>query len=186
MPDLPLDGRVAIVTGANHGIGAATAAELARLGADVAVAYLAYTPGDHDPGRPAEYRAQREQGPDVTVAAVEAAGRRVHAVEADLADADAPGHVFAEAEMALGPVSILVNNASGWRKDTFSPDRDDVLGRDACERAPRRLLQQALVPNQPGQMLGPGPAAHGPQARPGAARENHRVQRCHDAHSHGS
>jgi 3-oxoacyl-[acyl-carrier protein] reductase len=54
------------------------------------------------------------------VAAVQAAGRRAHAVSADLADADAPARVFAEVEATLGPVSILVNNASAWRKDTFS------------------------------------------------------------------
>jgi 3-oxoacyl-[acyl-carrier protein] reductase len=127
MPTLPLDGRVGVVSGANHGIGAATAAELARLGADVALTYLSCKPSDHDPGLPAEYRYQRERNAEATVAAVEAFGRRAYAVEADLADADTPAHVFAEAEAALGPVSILVNNASAWRNDTFSPDRDDTV-----------------------------------------------------------
>jgi len=129
MSSLPLDGRVAVVSGSNHGIGAASAAELAHLGADVVITYLAYTPDDHDPARPAEYRAQREQGPQATVAAVEGAGRRAHAIAADLIDPDTPARIFAEAESVLGPVSILVNNASSWRKDTFSPDRDDPLGR---------------------------------------------------------
>lgn len=114
MSTLPLDGRVAVVSGANHGIGAVTAAELARLGADVAVTFLAYTPTDHDPARPAAYRTKREQGPGATVAAVEAVGRRAHPIEADLTDPDAPARIFAEAEDALGAVSILVNNASGW------------------------------------------------------------------------
>jgi 3-oxoacyl-[acyl-carrier protein] reductase len=141
----PLDGRVAVVSGANHGIGAATAAELARLGADVAVTYLAYTPTDHDPGRPAEYRAQREQGAQATVMAVEAAGRRARAVDADLVDADTPARVFAEAESALGPVSILVNNASGWRKDTFSPGRHDPLGRHHEGLSSDTALPQLLV-----------------------------------------
>jgi NAD(P)-dependent dehydrogenase (short-subunit alcohol dehydrogenase family) len=40
---LPLEGRVAVVSGVNHGIGAAAAAEPARLGADVVVTYLTYT-----------------------------------------------------------------------------------------------------------------------------------------------
>lgn len=79
MPSLPLDGRGAIVSGANHGIGAATAVELARLDADIAITYLAYTPADHDPDRPEEYRVQREQGPEMVIRAVEATGRRVHA-----------------------------------------------------------------------------------------------------------
>jgi 3-oxoacyl-[acyl-carrier protein] reductase len=148
MPDLPLDGRVAIVSGANHGIGASTAAELARLGADVAVTYLAVTPSDDDPGRPPEYRAQREQGPDVTVAAIEVAGRRSHAVQADLTDPGAPARIFDEVEAALGPVSILVNNASAWRKDTFSPEQADLLGRPheqlSSETASPQLLVDAL------------------------------------------
>ena len=72
---LPLAGRVALVSGANHGIGAATALALAQLGADIAVTYLACTPQDHeDEHRPAAYRTQREQGPGGTLAAIEAAG----------------------------------------------------------------------------------------------------------------
>lgn len=153
MPTLPLDGRVAVVSGANHGIGAATAVELARLGADVVMTYLTYTPTDHDPGRPAEYSVQREQGPAATIAAVEAAGGRAYAVEADLADADTPAHVFAEAEAALGPVSILVNNASGWRKDTFAPGRDDPLGRHHEPISGDTALPQLLVDARGGALM---------------------------------
>jgi 3-oxoacyl-[acyl-carrier protein] reductase len=153
MPSLPLDGRVAIVSGANHGIGAATAVELARLGADVAVTYLAYTPADHDPGRPEEYRAQREQGPEMVVAAVEAAGRRVHAVEADVTDADAPARIFAEAEATLGPISILINNASGWRKDTFSAGGDGSLGRHQEPLSGDTSLLQLLVDARGGALM---------------------------------
>ena len=141
----PLDGRIAIVTGANHGIGAATAAELARLGADVAVTYLSYTPTDDDPGRPAVYRTQRENGPEESVAAIEAAGRRAYAVEADLADAGTARRVFEATERALGPVSILVNNASSWRPDTFSPDHRDPLGRPDEPVTGDTALLQLLV-----------------------------------------
>lgn len=153
MPTTPLDGRVAVVSGANHGIGAATAAELARLGADVVATYLAYTPTDHDPGLPAEYRVQREQGPEATMAAVAAAGRRAHAVEADLTDADAPARVFTEAEAVLGPVSILVNNASGWRRDTFSPHRDDPPGRQREHVSGDSALPQLLVDARGGALM---------------------------------
>lgn len=129
MSHLPLTGRAAVVSGANHGIGAAIAVELAELGADVAVTYLAYTPTDHDPGRPDDYRIQREQGPAGTIASIEAAGRTAVAIEADLTDPDAAARIFRETEAAIGPASILVNNASGWRKDTFSSARVDHLGK---------------------------------------------------------
>lgn len=153
MGDLPLEGRVAVVTGANHGIGAATAVELAHLGADVAVSYLAYTPADHDPGRPAAYRDQREQGPATTLESIEETGRRACAIEADLADPDAPARTFTEAETQLGPVSILVNNASGWRKDTFSPGRLDHLGRPHERLSGETALPQLLVDARGGALM---------------------------------
>jgi 3-oxoacyl-[acyl-carrier protein] reductase len=120
---------MALVTGANHGIGGATAVALARLGADVAVTYLRLDDPDDDPGQPAAYGHQRRQAAGDTAAAVEAEGRRAHAVEADLSDPGAAARLFDEVESALGPVAILVNNASGWRKDTFRPDRPDLYGR---------------------------------------------------------
>lgn len=153
MSDLPLEGRVAIVTGANHGIGAAAAIELARLGADISLTYLAFTPTDHDPGRPAQYSSQREQSPEEVVAAVEAAGRRAHAVEADLTDAETPARLFTAATAALGPVSILINNASAWRKDTFSPDGNDPLGRGAEPLGADTATPQLLVDARGGALM---------------------------------
>ena len=154
MSPRPLEGRVAIVSGANHGIGAATAAELARLGADVAITYLAYTPTDHDPGRPDEYRQQREQGPDDTVAAITAAGRRSVAIEADLTDPASPGRIFEEAERSLGPVSILVNNASGWHKDSFAPQTDHLgLGRHQDPLTAATADPQLLVDARGGALM---------------------------------
>ena len=128
MPPRPLAGRVALVTGANHGIGAATAIELARLGADVAVAYRRIT-SVPDPGRPAAYDEQRQHDASGVVAAIEALGARAQAIDADLADPEVPAEVVAAAEDALGPVAILVNNASGWRKDTFVPATPDRFDR---------------------------------------------------------
>ena len=124
----PLSGRVAVVTGANHGIGAATAVALAELGADVAVAHLRIR-SVADPGRPPEYDEQRQQDADEVRSRIEAAGRRCHLVEADLSDPDVPARLVDEVEAALGAVSILINNASGWRKDTFVPAEPDRFGR---------------------------------------------------------
>jgi 3-oxoacyl-[acyl-carrier protein] reductase len=113
-----LAGRTALVTGANHGIGAAIAVALARLGADVGVTYLRLA-AESDPDAPAEYTGQRRAHADAVVAEIIAAGRRAFAIEADLTDPDTPRRVFDAVEDALGPISILVNNASGWRLDTF-------------------------------------------------------------------
>jgi 3-oxoacyl-[acyl-carrier protein] reductase len=126
----PLAGRVAIVTGANHGIGAATARRLAELGADVLVTYLRNTnPATGDV--PPEYTAQRAAHADDVIAAIESFGRRCVAVEADLADPSVIPDLFDRAEAELGPVDILVNNASGWIGDTFRNVDLDDLGRDA-------------------------------------------------------
>ena len=51
------------------------------------------------------------------------------AVEADLSDPAAPALLFDTAEEQLGPVDILVNNATGWLADTFVAARADRLGR---------------------------------------------------------
>ena len=125
----PLEERVAIVTGANHGIGAATAIALAQLGARVTVSYLRLETPDDDPSRPAAYATDRRQDATAVVRAVRAEGSDAVAIEADLADPFTPSRLFDQAEAALGPVSILVNNASGWRQDTFGASYVDAVGR---------------------------------------------------------
>lgn len=99
---MSLAGRVALVTGANHGIGAATAAALADLGASVAITYLRNDAHDNAPERSYDF-----------------------VLEADLRDPAVPPQLFD----AIGPVDILVNNASGWKKDTFGAADEDWIGR---------------------------------------------------------
>jgi 3-oxoacyl-[acyl-carrier protein] reductase len=121
-------GHTAIVTGANHGIGAATAQALARRGCAVLCTFLrADDPAE--PGVPHRYRDHRAQDATAVLARIREEGGRAAAAEADLSDPAAPALLFDAAEEQLGPVDILVNNASGWLADTFTPARADRLGR---------------------------------------------------------
>jgi 3-oxoacyl-[acyl-carrier protein] reductase len=117
-----------LVTGANHGIGAATVRLLAARGAAVVATYLRLAE-QPDPGTPQAYRRARAAVADDLVAEVVASGGRAVAREADLADARSVGRLFDVAEKAFGSVDILVNNASGWLADTFRPIAVDRLGR---------------------------------------------------------
>lgn len=89
-----LDGKVALVTGASRGIGAATARRLAAEGAAVAVNYNA-----------SEGEARR------VVAAIELAGGRAIPVRADVTDREQVDEMVHLVERELGPVDVLVANA---------------------------------------------------------------------------
>lgn len=122
-----LAGRVALVTGANHGIGAAVARQLARSGASVFLTYLRLPVPDDIEGiddgtrlRYAQVRATASA--DDVAAAIRADGGDARAVEADLAAPETVPSLFDEAESAFGPVEILVNNADHCESDTFLPD----------------------------------------------------------------
>ena len=82
-----------------------------------------------DPGTPQAYRDHRAQDAGPVVAQIRADGGRAVVVEADLAEPATPGMLFDTAEKQLGPVDILVNNATGWLADTFAPGGTDRHGR---------------------------------------------------------
>ncbi|EQB18564.1 2-dehydro-3-deoxy-D-gluconate 5-dehydrogenase KduD [Novosphingobium lindaniclasticum] len=105
-----LEGKSALVTGANTGIGQAIAVALAEAGADVALA------GRSEPAE--------------TIALVEATGRKCVNIRADLSSIEPVGRVIDEAAAGLGKVDILVNNAGIIRRDDllqFSEDDWDAV-----------------------------------------------------------
>ncbi len=94
LPAGTYDGTTVIVTGGGTGLGKAMAVEFARLGAAVGIV-----------SRSEEHHA-------AGVAAVEAAGGRAFAASADVRKPEEIAAAFDAVEAALGPASVLVNNAA--------------------------------------------------------------------------
>jgi len=111
-----LKGKVALVTGADSGIGRAIAALYAREGADVAILYLC----EHDDAAK-------------TKAIVEKEGRRAITIAGDLGDSDFCRKAVDRAVKELGGLDILVNNAGEQH-----PDKDI---RDITEEQLKRTFQ---------------------------------------------
>jgi 3-oxoacyl-[acyl-carrier protein] reductase len=137
-------GRIAIVTGANHGIGAATAMALADRGCAVVCAYWRIE-DPIDPAVPETYRRNRAADAGPVVSAIHARGGRAVAIEEDLTDPAAAQRLFDVAEESLGPVEILVNNATGWVQDTFASSSVDRHGRALQPVTATTWLQQFSV-----------------------------------------
>lgn len=134
-----LDGKVALVTGANTGLGQAMAVALASAGASVALV-----------GR---------TKPDETEALIQSRGGKTAAVMADLSETSAASRAVEQTEESLGPVDILVNNAGIIRRedalDFNEGDWDDVMATNL--KVPFFLAQAAaksMVKDQrPGKII---------------------------------
>ena len=135
MIDTGLKDKVVLVTGANHGMGAAIAKAFANEGAMVLITYYRFSAeayGDiseqevakaTEPGR-AYYCKMQMQTADHVVSAIEESGGRCIAIEADLVDTANIPMLFDQAEEHFGPVDILVNNAAYGKCDTFIPSAE--------------------------------------------------------------
>ena len=91
---MKLENKVALVTGAGVGIGEATALELAKEGADIAVNYLT-----------------SEKGAIEVVNEITKSGRNAFAIRADVTDEDQVREMVQETVDRLGSLDILINNA---------------------------------------------------------------------------
>ncbi|WP_188062994.1 2-dehydro-3-deoxy-D-gluconate 5-dehydrogenase KduD [Sphingobium sp. KCTC 72723] len=127
-----LSGKVAIVTGANTGIGQAIALSLAQAGADIAA--VGRTPATE------------------TVEKVRALGRRAQIISADLSTIEPVQRVVDETLETLGGLDILVNNAGIIRRadsvDFTEEDWDAVIDTNLkvlfflCQAAGRHMIAQ--------------------------------------------
>ncbi len=114
--DVRLDGRRALVTGANSGIGKAIAIALAESGAKVAINWISHP-----------------DAADEVVKTIESGGGTALSVKADVSDPDQVAAMFATVDEAWGGVDVLVNNAG--------IDGDRALGWEADPEAWRRVLE---------------------------------------------
>jgi hypothetical protein len=142
-----LEGKVAIVTGADSGIGRAVAVLFAREGADVAVLYLS----EHED-------AKR------TKEAVEAEGRRCIAIAGDVRDSRFCERAVEKVRKELGGIDVLVNNAAFQQLagQGFRQRVDRALGRG--------VVEQVFAAEQPGFRTGVDDARAGLHVRDRGAR----------------
>jgi 3-oxoacyl-[acyl-carrier protein] reductase len=124
-----LMGKVAIVTGASKGIGAAAAKALAAEGAAVVVNY-----------------SSAREGAEGVVSQIKREGGKAIAIQADVSKAPDVKRLFEETNKALGSPNVLVNNAGVYRFESFEAITEEEFHREFDINVLGQILtiQQAL------------------------------------------
>lgn len=125
----PLQGRVALVTGASRGVGAIVAQKLAERGADVVI----------------NFRSKAERA-EAVAQAVRAAGRRACLALADLTAETAVAQMLDQVQAELGRIDLLILNASGG----LERDKPATYAMEVNVHAQLRLVEKALPLLPPG------------------------------------
>src|SRR5919109_4922959 len=124
----PLDGEVALVTGASSGIGAATARELGRRGAAVVLA------------------ARRADALEAQARTIREAGGEAMAIPTDVADATPVTLLVDRTVARFGRVDVLVNNAgASWSRPLASSHPDEITGLLEVNLLGAMLLTRAVL-----------------------------------------
>ena len=135
MLDLGISGRVALVTGANHGIGAAITRALAAQGAQVFLTFLRNEPRV-DPAIPPAYYEAHSRSADWLVSEIEQIGGKAAAWECDLTQSALIPELFERANSTFGPVEILINNADWCEPDSFLAEGTSPTGQQQSAISP--------------------------------------------------
>ncbi|MCY3550810.1 MAG: SDR family oxidoreductase [Candidatus Poribacteria bacterium] len=138
MIDPKLSSKVALITGANHGIGAATALALGKQGVKIFASFFRpscqYSEAELKRAEKAGiggdtyYRAMQQKPISQLVDEFRGTGMTISVLEVDLADETNISKLFDVCEEELGPVDILINNHTHCVLETFDPEQISTDG----------------------------------------------------------